>query len=266
VPVAVATAVLATAALAMAGRATPTVGRRRDRVWILLGLVVVALAALLAVPLQQRIAPEAGYAPLPELVDPSVRPPWQQPAAPTPTAQGPTGSAASPTPTEAAPDGTSLEEVLSRALVALWWLLWLAVLAVLMLRAGVALAWWRYRRTLHAGPPAAQVVGAWTYLRARLRSLGRAWAPSFSPDEIVVRGDGSEAQAGGAPGSSESVRELARLVAPSAFAAGAAPTTDDVDHAWACADRAVHDARAGAGWPRRLRAGFSAPGGSSRRR
>ena len=249
-PVAVATAAVASVALALTDRVgQATVGRRRERVWILLGLLVVVLAAALAVALQQARTPDAAYTPLPGLVDPSVRPPWEPPVttsptptptpsaslSPTPTATSATTSlstspATTLSPTTTLPEAPTLDAVVSQLLVGLWWLIWLAVLSLVLLRAWVALAWWRFRRRCHAGAPAAQVVGR-GLPAARLRPLGQPLAPSLSPDDLVGVPAEPDAATEASPADSTAVRDLAALVVPAAFAAHAAPTKPEVAEA-----------------------------------
>ena len=181
-------------------------------------------------------------------------------AEPLPSADAVAPPDATPVPAE---DSSTVVGWLARVLALLLLLLLLGLVALLAWRGFVAWRWDRTRRRLATGPPAQQVVGAWTWVRLRRAHHERPLPVSLSPDVAVAWSDAN---------AQPDVHAVARVVAAVAFNPAASVPPAEADRAWEAARRAgrpAPGAGARARWrwsgrlPYRAYGTLTSPGGTS---
>jgi uncharacterized membrane protein YhaH (DUF805 family) len=133
-----------------------------------------------------------------------------------------------------------------------------AVLAVVLRRLWVLIAWQRLRSRLHRGDPAAVVAGAWVWTQRRLVSYGAGLPPSLSADRIAAVGVPSAAPRRVA----RPLGTLAGQVTVSTFS-GAATSPEAAAGAWRFAGESVAGARHGLSPLGRVRSWFRSPHGQT---
>ncbi len=159
--------------------------------------------------------------------------------------------------TESVPHSTPFTHALLSTLTRLLLLLIVAaVLAVVVWRLGVLIAWRRLRSRLRRGDPATVVAGAWVWTQRRLESYGAGLPPSLSADRIAAVG----VPAATPRRVTRPLGALAGQVTMSTFS-GAATSPEAAEGAWRLAVDSVAGARHGLSPLARVRAWFRTPRG-----
>lgn len=244
-PVAIATAVVTTVALAVVeGQSRRWTGRAPHLVAVVtFALLIGGLSAAIALQADRRLEGEPAVL-APGAVDQSIQPPsvlGDPDPGPTPP-RAPADSTAE-VDTPATDSGAPLRAIWLTVLAAL-----LAALVAAALRvAWVALSWRRLRRRLRRGTEAEQVAGAWIWSTRRLRAAGFA-LPRSLPVDAAASGQAIAVLP-------RALRQPLRQIASSTVSAVYAPTgaqTPDVATTWSAADGVARSAAKGLPAGRRL--------------
>ncbi|WP_284533107.1 hypothetical protein [Nocardioides sp. T2.26MG-1] len=244
-PVAVATAVVTTIALAVVeGQSRRWTGRAPHLIAVVTFAVLIGgLSAAIALQADRRLEGEPAVL-APGAVDQSIQPPSVL-GDPDPR----------PTPSRAPADSTAEVDTPPTDSGAPLRAIWLTVLAALLsalvaatLRvAWVALAWRRLRRRLRRGTETEQIAGAWIWSTRRLRAAGFA-LPRSLPVDAAASGQRIAALP-------RTLRQPLRQIASSTVSAVYAPTgvqPRDVPTTWSAADDVARSAVKGLPAGRRL--------------